>query len=868
MKRLSRLRAWAGVAVGVFVLCLGSSASARAATPVIVDTDLFSSADDVGALATAYGLQLKGEASVIAVTLNTRTANGQHPVPTDTWKCAAAINDYYNPSGNVPIGTQTALGTPSPNDPDFVGPCGQLAPASQPAPQAAVSVMRQALASQADGSVVIVTTGYEGNLANLLKSPSDGISLLNGHDLVVAKVKTLVVMGGGYPSFSTNPGENNFYGDPADAKYVADNWPTKLVYSGEEIGNDPLTVTGQGISGSHPHYSPVRVAYEAFSKGPNNYIDSHDLTAVYHAIRPADTLLTESAAGTNNVNSGNGTNVFTLNSATVPAGTGNEFYLTDTNPSGLASAMNTLLDTTPGATSVTPPSNAGGLPTISGTAQIGQTLTASTGTWTGSPTSFSYQWLDCDATGNNCSAIPQHAIFSTYQVDSNWVTAGDTIKVQVWASVPGATSTVVESAATAPVLPAVVPPPTISVAPTISGTAREGQTLTAAPGTWNSLTTPSYSYQWQRCDGSACSKIDLATSQSYDVTSADVEHTIKVQVTATNSGGPGSPASSAATNVVLPLPPENVAPPSIAGVGREGETLTGHDGTWSHNPTGFTYQWKLCDASGAGCSAIDRATSRTYTPVGGDVGHTIKLAVTASNAGGTSGPTESAATAVVTSKPAPPATKPASTSPPVISGVATVGQKLSSSTGRWTGTAPMTTKFQWQRCRAGCVGIPGATGSSYTLSAADAGTMIRVIVTATNSAGGGQATSDKRGPVMPTVGKMRSLLAIADVARGRGAKIGNLLKTGGYFTKFAAPSSGRLQISWYYQPRRGKRVLVATVSVVLHKSGTANVKIALTRNGRNLLRASKSSRRLSSKSSFTPTGRGTISTSNSFTLKR
>src|SRR3954469_23433782 len=93
--------------------------------------------------------------------------------------------------------------------------------------------------------------------------------------------------------------------------------------------------------------------------------------------------------------------------------------------------------------------------------------------------------------------------------------------------------------------------PTNSAAPTISGTPQVGQTLTASPGTWNSDTTPTYAYQWQRCDtaGNNCAAIPGATSQSYTVQSADVDKTLRVAVTATNASGSGS-ATSAQTAVV------------------------------------------------------------------------------------------------------------------------------------------------------------------------------------------------------------------------------------------------------------------------------------------------------------------------------
>jgi Ig domain of plant-specific actin-binding protein len=93
--------------------------------------------------------------------------------------------------------------------------------------------------------------------------------------------------------------------------------------------------------------------------------------------------------------------------------------------------------------------------------------------------------------------------------------------------------------------------PTNSAAPTISGTSQAGQTLTANPGTWTSDTTPTYSYQWQRCNaqGQSCVVISGATAQTYAVQTADVGSTIRVVVSATNPSGSSS-ATSAQTAVV------------------------------------------------------------------------------------------------------------------------------------------------------------------------------------------------------------------------------------------------------------------------------------------------------------------------------
>ena len=104
------------------------------------------------------------------------------------------------------------------------------------------------------------------------------------------------------------------------------------------------------------------------------------------------------------------------------------------------------------------------------------------------------------------------------------------------------------------------------------------------------------------------------------------------------------------TEAVAVPPPANTAPPTITGPAQQGQTLTELRGSWSNEPTGFKYQWLQCSSLGEGCLPIPAATGQTYVPAVGDVGHTIKVEETASNAGG-SGSATSAATAVIASRP-------------------------------------------------------------------------------------------------------------------------------------------------------------------------------------------------------------------------
>lgn len=198
----------------------------------------------------------------------------------------------------------------------------------------------------------------------------------------------------------------------------------------------------------------------------------------------------------------------------------------------------------------------------------------------------------------------------------------------------------------------VTPPPSNTSPPTISGRAVEGQTLTEAHGTWTGAPTV-FSYQWEDCDssGGACTPIAGATGQTYTLGGPDVGHTVRVLESATNAGGTSVAAPSAPTAVVVPAAPANTAPPSISGRAVEGQTLTETHGTWTGSPTAYAYQWEDCDGSGGACSPIAGATAQTYTLTAADVGHTIRVVESATNAGGTSA-APSAPTAVVVALPA------------------------------------------------------------------------------------------------------------------------------------------------------------------------------------------------------------------------
>jgi hypothetical protein len=179
-------------------------------------------------------------------------------------------------------------------------------------------------------------------------------------------------------------------------------------------------------------------------------------------------------------------------------------------------------------------------PVASGTATVGQSVSTTSGTWTGSPT-FAYQWQRDNAGGSSYSNISS-ATASSYTL----VDADDACHVRCVVTGTNASGSV---SANSNALGVVVEPvPTNSVAPTVSGSTPIGSTLTATTGTWTHQggTVATYAYQWTR-DGS---NIAAATSSTYVTVTADGGHAVGCKVTATNSGGAGTATASSNTITV------------------------------------------------------------------------------------------------------------------------------------------------------------------------------------------------------------------------------------------------------------------------------------------------------------------------------
>ncbi|WP_391575341.1 nucleoside hydrolase [Aureliella helgolandensis] len=258
--------------------------------PFIFDTDIGNDCDDVLAMGVIHALQTRGECELLAVTI------------TKDHELAAAFTDAVNTfygRGDIPIGVCRSGVTSEPgsfnvlaaqqDDGDDRYPHDLRS--GQDAPDA-VALLRQTLASQADGSVVIAQVGFSTNLANLLKSQPDNYSPLSGVELVQRKVRLLSLMAGAFEKIPGKDGqrddhkEYNIVKDIPAAQWLAAEWPTPTVWSGYEIGLN-LTYPHESILQDYNYvdHHPLSEAYTLYNPPPHNR-PTWDLTSVLQAIRP------------------------------------------------------------------------------------------------------------------------------------------------------------------------------------------------------------------------------------------------------------------------------------------------------------------------------------------------------------------------------------------------------------------------------------------------------------------------------------------------------------------------------------------------------------------------------------------------------
>ena len=359
-------------------------------------------------------------------------------------------------------------------------------------------------------------------------------------------------------------------------------------------------------------------------------------------------------------------------------------------------------------------------PTISGTAQVDETLTVDT---TGiedadglTNVSYGYQWM---ADGVDM----QNATSSTYKLV--FPNQGKTIKVRVTFTDDRDNQETLTSNPTGPVTAA--PNRQATGLPTISGTPQVDQTLTADTSNiadQDGLTHVSYSYQWI----AGGTDIDGATGSSYKLTSSEQGQTIKVRMTFTDDRDNAEMRTSNATTAVAAAPNRQATGlPTISGTPQVEQMLTADtssidDADGLTNAT-FEYQWI------AGGSDIGGATGSTYTLTASEQGQTIQVRVTFTDDADNEETLTSEATEAVAAK-----SNTAPTGLPTITGTPQVEQTLTADTSAIAdedGLDGVSYEYQWI---VGSTDIVGATDSSYALAASELGKTIQVRVTFTDDA--------------------------------------------------------------------------------------------------------------------------------------
>lgn len=232
-------------------------------------------------------------------------------------------------------------------------------------------------------------------------------------------------------------------------------------------------------------------------------------------------------------------------------------------------------------------------PVLSGTPEVGETLSVSNGTFIGTaPITYTYQWKrdGVDIVG---------ATSSTYLLDA--LDEGTEVSAEVTA-----TNALGSDSALSNALEVGTDPVNV-VLPSITGTPVEGETLTAVDGTWTGSAPITYTYQWLR-NGSP---ISGETAGTYVVQVGDAGDDISVEVTGTNAYGSDTATSA---SVEIATAPVNTVLPEISGVLEVGETLSASTGTWTGTtPITYAYQWKRNGVD------IPGATNSTYVAQAADV---------------------------------------------------------------------------------------------------------------------------------------------------------------------------------------------------------------------------------------------------------
>lgn len=237
---------------------------------IILDTDIDSDVDDVGALAMLHTLADHNVVEILGIVV---TSDDQYAP-----SCTDAINRYFG-RPDLPIGAEKGIELREVSK--YTKAISQEydhALTEYEQAEDATGLYRRLLSLQPDSSVVIISIGHLTNIRKLLESKPDQYSELSGRDLIQKKVKFWSCMGGKFPEGK----EANFYRpDPESTRIAVRDWPGKVVFAGWEIGNKIIT-GANFLKNSIPSSSPVWRAYQLY----NNFEGrpSWDQVSVLYAV--------------------------------------------------------------------------------------------------------------------------------------------------------------------------------------------------------------------------------------------------------------------------------------------------------------------------------------------------------------------------------------------------------------------------------------------------------------------------------------------------------------------------------------------------------------------------------------------------------
>jgi inosine-uridine nucleoside N-ribohydrolase len=266
------------VSVQLFSQALKSTS--RRPVPIIFDTDIGPDYDDVGAMAMLHAFADNNECKILAT------------VGSNKHKRMAAILNLFNTYFNrprLPVGVVRGDAVNLEANQKWDSIIIEKYPHSlkeNDDAEDAVSLYRRVLSKQPDKSVTIVTVGFLTNMANLLNSPPDTLSPLNGKALIAKKVKQLVCMAGRFDKEMGRFKEFNVVKDAVASKKVFDKWETPIIFTGFEIGI--RLFSGLPLVRSDITNSPVKEVFEISipqDASDKNGRMSWDQTAVLIAVR-------------------------------------------------------------------------------------------------------------------------------------------------------------------------------------------------------------------------------------------------------------------------------------------------------------------------------------------------------------------------------------------------------------------------------------------------------------------------------------------------------------------------------------------------------------------------------------------------------